>query len=255
MALAKNTEVKEPETIDMFAEDIDGLVDDDPETIAKLDDAPEELQGEIVSANVKAPSTAVAPSNPGGVSSTTTGAILNSLAEDGFEGVDLTGFGAFPIIALNDGQFVATEGWELGESFEGVMVGSRNKFIFKNGTKDVDDEEFFYSYDGVLDTQGGEVVERLNAWKALGYTPVRKPYVDISVILTGEDHAGEFCLLSVPKTSISRWSGYLVKLGLQHKGKKPQEVVTRFGKAKKVGSGTRSFTPISFEYVRDNDVA
>lgn len=189
--------------------------------------------------------TAMAPA------SGTAAAINTSLAEAGFEGLQL-GFGAFPIIVLtNAGRFETSDGEDLGNYFYAVLLGSKQKFIYKNNMSGKD-EDFFYSYDNVNSTNGIPVAELLKAWQAKGWKHEIKPYLDVQCIVVDEPdlspEAGEMAILSIPKTSIARFSGYIWTQ--QAKGNSPGTYVTKCLVGDKVTKVAYPFNPWSFDFAR-----
>lgn len=140
-------------------------------------------------------------------------AIASELAELGFDGVDFTGFGVFPIVSLQKETFKSTEGDILGASFRGYVQGSRKKWIYKNGLIDQDpNSDFFYTYDDELTIKGEPIAEKLAGWKQRGWNYLKNPYVEVFIALAEGEKEGQIVALSIPKTSIQRYSNFMLRL-------------------------------------------
>ena len=183
--------------------------------------------------------------------------VLQDLSQDGFEGLKL-GFGAFPGIVLpSEGRFkVNGEEKFLGESFTGVIQGTKAKWIVKVDTTDKDKEKYVYTYSDPRDpnsltTGGTKVVDFIADQEAAGLRCKVKDYVDVLFELaevedkSGALAAGDLVMLSIPDTSIKRLSGYMVQLGMKKKG--PRDVVTRVSVGAKVTSVANAYYPWSFK--------
>jgi hypothetical protein len=164
----------------------------------------------------------------------------------GFEGLDFDGFGAFPMVSLKQGTFSCSDGWTLPDPFYAVLMSSKKKWIYKNGLPDRDPEtKFFYTYDQETTISGEAVEDVLAEWRAKGWKPVMKPYLDVAMRLVGGEHDGKVVALSVPKTSIGRVSAHWANM--MASGKPIDQIITKIGKAALVKSKGFEFTPISFE--------
>lgn len=171
-------------------------------------------------------STAVATAQP----STGMGQRMDELANEGYEGLEL-GFGAFPSIVLNsEGQLQTGDGKLLGDHIIGTVDASKQKFLVKNTKCDKREEDFFYVFDQnwatnpkAIDSQGRNPHDKIKEWEAKGWGYEVKKYLDLCVILTrpateasGVEilSEGDMVLVQIPKTSISRFSGYAARAGL-----------------------------------------
>jgi hypothetical protein len=173
-------------------------------------------------------------------------ALVQAAAESGFEGLDFDGYGTFPMVSLKQGTFTCSDGWSLSDPFYAVLMSSKKKFIYKNGLADNDpDSTFFYSYDQVSSVSGESVDSILTEWRARGWKPVLKPYLDVAMRLSGGEHDGTVVVLSVPKTSIGRLSAHWANM--MATGKPIDSILTRIGKAPIVKAKGFEFTPISFD--------
>lgn len=171
------------------------------------------------------------------------------LEDMGFEGLNF-GFGSFPIISLqNEGHFESSEGGSLDQEFYCVLGASKNKFIYKNNAQGKD-EDFCYSYDQEFAVSGERLDDIIAAWKANGYTFEKKPYLDVQATLrTNDEDDGTLILLSVPKTSIPRFSGYVATQMAQ--GKVPSSYMTRVYMGDKVTKVKHPFYPWAFKFYAD----
>lgn len=218
-----------------------------------VDDSPEEVAGGTAMV------TDSAAGNRGMV--TTSNRIVDQLAENGMEGMDM-GFGAFPQVVLGtDGLFSSQEFGDMGKEFDCIIMQSKNKFICKNGLPDNNPEvDFFYSYYSPnknnhlpqVTTTGKPIADILTQWKIKGWTPEWKTYLDVMAQIVGGDHDGTFVMLSIPQTSITRLSGYLVTQQAA-KGLRQDEYVTKCRVGAKVTSGTFPFYPWKFEFAGERE--
>ena len=176
---------------------------------------------------------------------------VQQAAAMGFEGLDFDGFGAYPIISLkNSGVFRTSDGWDLPDPFYAVILGSRKKFIYKNGLPDEDpDSSFFYTYDDKFSMSGESVEGILQTWGQKGWMPNKKPYLDVALRIVGGEHDGEAAILSVSKASISRFSAHWDNMMAD--GRPFSEIVTKIGKAPLVKVNRFEFYPISFSIYRE----
>ena len=179
---------------------------------------------------------------------TLSGDIKEELEAAGFGGLNL-GFGAFPTVTLqNDGLFTTSEGRDLGKGFYCTILGSQGKFIYKNGVQGKE-EDFVYSYDEIHTTDGTQLIEDvLAAWKAKGWTAEKRPYTDVRVqfIAETEDDPDDdmYMMLSIPRTSIPKYSGYVAIL--MGSGKHPSSVTTHVTVGDKVTRVAYPFSPWGF---------
>ena len=169
---------------------------------------------------------------------------LDALQVAGFEGLNI-GFGSFPIVSLkNEGMFQSTEGWELGQAFDCILMGSKEKFIVKNGQAEPNDA-FFYTYDKMYQVSGKPCADTINEWRAKGWVEQWSPYLDVAVQLVGGDHDSELVILSIPKASINKYSGYTTGLWMKDK-LLPTQVLTRCYRGDKVTRVKFPFYPWNF---------
>ena len=196
----------------------------------------------------EAPAAPPAPAVPSGseIAPVTANAKLAQVAaEEGFEGMDFDGYGTFPMVSLKQGTFSCNEGWSLPDTFYGILQSTRKKSIYKNGLPDSDpNTDFFYTYDQITSVSGDMVEDLVAAWRAKGWTPVIKPYIDATITLVGGEHDGQVIILSVPKSSISRLSVHWANM--KASGRPYSEIVTEVKKGPLTKSKGFEFTPILF---------
>ena len=199
-------------------------------------------------------STAVATTQP----STGMGQRMDELANEGYEGLEL-GFGAFPSIVLNsEGQLQTGDGKLLGDHIIGTVDASKQKFLVKNTKCDKREEDFFYVFDQnwatnpkAIDSQGRNPHDKIKEWEAKGWGYEVKKYLDLCVILTrpateasGVEilSEGDMVLVQIPKTSISRFSGYAARAGLAAL----RSVPTKFSVGQKITGVDYPYYPWDF---------
>lgn len=175
-------------------------------------------------------------------------------AAEGFEGMDLGGFGAFPMISLkNDGNFETHDGVVIGTEFYAVVLGTKEKFVYSNGlaTSDVDYKVVF-SPDREYTTKGEPIPAILSEWQSKGWTPKMKKYLDILAQYKTSDVSSplydQMVLLSVPPASTPKfWAMYL---GVKNSGRQMNSILVHVHKGQKVTSGKFPFTPWGFKEYR-----
>jgi hypothetical protein len=190
--------------------------------------------------------------------------VVQSMADDGMDGLDL-GFGAFPIITLGtDGEFSSNDLGNLDpKEFNCIVMRSTAKYICKNGLQDNDPKaDFFYTTyhpnfapnEPPLTGGGKPIEDILTEWKVQSWTPVWKKYVEVLVQIVGGDHDGAVAMLSVPPTSISRLGGYIALQKMQH-GLRQDQYITRVSVGAKITTAAQPFRPWSFSYAGPREMA
>lgn len=179
----------------------------------------------------------------------------SSMAEAGFEGMELTGM-SFDRIKLHEGQFLlGTDDTELGQEFDCVIHGTRTNYIVRQSTDN--DAEMFYSYDpkGQTFSDGTSAAEKLAEWLDDGYgtedAPLDiRPYMEATAVLINRDdeHDGTMVMLSIPPASKARLAGASAQAQMRFRAL-PNEVITRCQVGKKVGEGQKAFRPWVFKVV------
>jgi hypothetical protein len=171
------------------------------------------------------------------------GAVLDALAAMGFEGLEL-GFGSFPIVSLDQGEFKCSDGSSLGDEFYVQMKNVRAKYLVKTDLPRSDPRySMSYSYDGVTDMKGEQVAHNTAAWASQGIGHKKMKYLEVFATLQD----GKNVLLSIPPTSIGRCSAALVTIFT--KGYPVDEVWIKCSKGPKVTQVKEPFFPWAFEPV------
>jgi hypothetical protein len=180
-----------------------------------------------------------------GATSIQTSAIQAELSQDGFAGTEF-GFGSFPLISLqNNGTFQSSEGGSLGTEFYVNLLGSTPKWIYKNDQKGPA-EDFFYTFDNEVSVGGEPVADILEGWKARGWKFEKKKYLDVQAqMVTDDEDNGTLVLLSIPPTSINKFSGYLATVKGRH-GLDLKSAITRCHLGEQVTKVKHPFHPWAF---------
>ncbi len=174
-----------------------------------------------------------------------------ALEEAGFGGLD-HGFGAYAIVALqNEGMFEDSNNDSLGKAFTGIILESRTKWVFSNTKCEKKDEQALYSYDGTTDTNTDQpLAPTIEEWAEKGWGFERRPYTEVTVDLTDGDRAGEIVLLSLPKTSRTKFTGYISTNARRFK-LYPSQYVTKFEVGDKITSTPFPFFPWKFSFDKE----
>ena len=178
------------------------------------------------------------------------------MAEQGFEGLELTGM-SFDRIKLHEGQFkLGQEEIELGSEFDCIIHSVRKLFVVRQSTDN--DAESFYSYDpkGSTFTDGGSAREKLEEWLEDGYGTEDAPldireYGEATATLVNRDDEfdDQMVMLSIPPASRARLSGAAAQAFQKFKGALLSDVVVRCMVGRKAGEGQKSFRPWVFKVV------
>lgn len=178
------------------------------------------------------------------------------MAEQGFEGLELTGM-SFDRIKLHEGQFkLGQEEIELGAEFDCTIHSVRKLFVVRQSTDN--DAESFYSYDpkGSTFTDGGSAREKLEEWLEDGYGTEDAPldireYGEATATLVNRDDEfdDQMVMLSIPPASRARLSGAAAQAFQKFKGALLSDVVVRCMVGRKAGEGQKSFRPWVFKVV------
>jgi hypothetical protein len=169
------------------------------------------------------------------------GAVLDALAAMGFEGLEL-GFGSFPIISLDQGEFKLSDGGSPGAEFYVQMKNVRAKYLVKTALPKEDPRyAMSYSYDGVTDMKGEQIANNVARWASMGIGYKKLKYLEVFATMQG----GKNVLLSIPPTSIGRCSAALVTI--YTRGDPVDEVWVKCSKGPKVTQVKDPFFPWQFE--------
>ncbi len=170
------------------------------------------------------------------------------MPDDGFSDLDdQIGFGSFPIVKLDKTEFLINdETLGDGNAFTCRLLNGRKKILVKE-SGDQDTKNLLYSYDGIHDTAGKLIEDRIAEWKADGVESVeRKTYFEAAAQLIGGDRDQELVLLSIPPASVSRLSGYRASVTMRE-GVPLSDVITKCSKGAKVKIGNNiTFYPWQF---------
>jgi hypothetical protein len=180
------------------------------------------------------------------------------LSEEELAELDL-GFGAFPLIVLDKGEFVCkTKDMDIEQGFDFRILGFKAKFCFK--VKASDDEikakgiepSLYYSYSVNAPKEEQELKDIIEYWSELGFKYETLKYFEVraQMVAPGQDYDGEYVLLSIPPTSRGTFSGYIASVVGKFR-KRYDEVITHAGTGKKIEVGRNSWKPWDFRYVRD----
>ena len=183
-----------------------------------------------------APAPAQMPALAGG------GSMQSQLEAMGYEGLSFDSFGVFPIITMSNMMFTASDGRQLGQSFNCYIMKTRPKYGIKTALPDTDPRgKIVYSYDKTTDHRGRPVQESIDEWARQGINYEIKTYLEAAAVL--ED--GEMVLLSVPPTSIVRMTSIIGRL--VGRGSNPAETLIRVGIGPQVTKAVRPFYPWAFD--------
>lgn len=201
--------------------------------------------GEVIQANAT-PGTSIAEAGPTAVASYSPnqigGGAMAVLAKEGFEGLEI-GYGSFPILKLDGESFMLDDEVLKEKEIPMIISQSRSKFIIKEKAEETDN--FIYSYDGIVDTKGVSVETFKALMKSKGNQIETKTYLEAVAEIVDGEFEGEFVLLSIPPSSLKRFSGYGVKV--MHKfGVSPNKVVTQVSVGKKIVKDKKSWSPWKF---------
>lgn len=232
----------------------------EPEAETQVETASAEPQGEQfeqAAVAVRTESTAVAA--PGAAPGAVGGAMAkfeNEMAEQGFEGMQLTGM-SFDRVKLHEAQFLlGSEEVKLGETIKVQIMSTRNIFVVRqysgNGA------EMFYSYDpaGKFKTDGSSAEETLTEWLGDGYGTPDKPleikkYIEGMAMLVGreDEYEQHMISLSIPPASRDRLAGAFAVGRQRLKCTDPASLIIECKVGAKVGSGEEAFRPWIFKAV------
>jgi len=241
---------------DVKQAEVDDGIDD-----TKIDDVLESEEAEVV----ETPKTKATDAEPGTdvavkpeahlpAESHSAQAVIASLAQMGFEGLELD-FSSFVGVVLNDGEFECTNGKVMNE-FGIRITKTRAKYAFRSNHEKDDDVEVVYSYDKNAATDpDSKVFEKIQEWKEeAADVKERKDYLEVwgtveEVYEGDKEMEGSMVTLSIPPTSKGRLAGHIVtqqaNLGLE-----PSGYLTLIKKGEKVTGVTHPFYPWDFGLVK-----
>lgn len=198
---------------------------------------------------------AKAPANNTERTAAATAKFQDSMAEAGFEGLQLGGLSFEQIRLPAEGQFlIGQDDEELGQEFDCVIQGSRARYVVRQS--DDQDAEMFYSYDpkGLVNAEGADMADTLQEWADDGYEkPVIKKYLEVTAVMvnaTDPDREGMMVNLSIAPASVQKFSGFIAQQQFMKK-QQPNEFITRCIVGKKVKKDKTSFFPWAFKNAGD----
>lgn len=174
-------------------------------------------------------------------------------AMQGFEGLEVGGFGTFPTIVIGTSGVFELDGEE--EEFK-TVVGrlETTKALYLCKQKGVQDGPTAFTYDQV--NLNGEVDKCLtvadlkNAWEEEGEEMEIKKYLEVLVEVVDEDDdkVGQFFIVKVAPSSINKFNG--IPFLASRRGTPLNSVVVEFGIGKRRESkGGNKYTPWTFKDV------
>lgn len=255
---AKESQAKEGELVDGDAQlaDEGALKDAEPEAEPEAEAAiePEQIREKAVVVQAESP---VALSN----TERHAGAarqFSESMAEQGFEGLNLTGM-SFDRVKLDEGKFLlGSEETEIGEQIDVNILSTRNIYIVRQGA--FKDAELFYSYDkkGLTHSDGTSAQATLEEWAAEGYGVEGQPldikeYIEAMAQLKNRDdeYDEHMVSLSIPPASKDRVAGAFA-VGTRKYNCAPGELIIQCSVGKKIGTGEKAFRPWNFKAIGVN---
>ena len=182
-------------------------------------------------------------------------AYAKAAENQGFEDVELGGFGTFPTVILGtDGKFECDdEDW--GDTpFVGQL--QKTKALYLCSQEGVEKGPCGFTYDQVnLNSVVDEcttVADLRKAWAEDGYTLSIKKYMEVVIEIVNEDsgYFGEFFIAKIAPASVNAFKGQLFIANNKHKTPLDQ-VKMQFSVAKRKQVGTAKFYPWKFKIIRD----
>ena len=169
------------------------------------------------------------------------------------------GFGAFPSISLDKGEFECSGDIEFeNNQFQCKIMNYRAKYFYRSYISD-DDTEFFYSFDkpGAINarTTSEELVADVTGkWAEEGRPPFTvKKYLEVTAQLLDGPNANAICLLSIAPRSVPILSGYIAGELSAVRGVHYSNVVTQVSPGPKNSKGKFPYRPWNFAYVSTID--
>ena len=201
---------------------------------------------------VRNESTAVAVPREPGAAENFFKNMIDQLIGDGQEGLEM-GYGVFPVISLDKGEFKVGDEDIGDDDFEGVPLMSKPKYAYRQiGVPEKDAEVVFADSDRAHLEPGNPVAERLAEWKvkAPESSYEIKKYQDVFLYLTrfpGKPVLeGQLVQLSVAPTSVKIYTRAC--LTAKGRGRSPHETVFKVGVGEKI-RGEFDYYPWSFECI------
>jgi len=180
------------------------------------------------------------------------------LSADEMEDLDF-GFGAFPTVVLDKGEFECSGDIEFeNNQFQCRIMSYRAKYFYRSVISEKD-TEFFYSFDkpdtaNARTTNEELVSDTIAKWTEANRPPhTIKKYLECTAQLLDGRSANSLCLLSVAPKSVPVLSGYIAgELGAV-RGVHYSKVVTQVSAGPKNSKGDFPYRPWNFAYVSTID--
>ena len=188
------------------------------------------------------------------VATTATASFAEQAAEQGFEDVEIEGFGAFPIIVLgSDGKFECDEEDWGDEGFVGQLQKTKAVYLCKQ--KDVENGPVAYTYDKVNLNSAVEdattVDELRQLWAEEGETLEIKKYLEVLVEIVGDhEYEGQFFIVKLPPASSQAFNGQLFIASRKY-GIPLNQVKMFFGVGARRSHGKNKYYPWKFRLVTE----
>lgn len=172
------------------------------------------------------------------------------------------GFGSFPMVKLENGDFIFGETGVSLQEFDAVLTKMREKLLIKARSGNEHNIPIVFAYaptDGtsynvedLIASDGAVVGDHIAAWKEAGEMsisarPVVSSYYEIlaQVHNTDTEMDGELAILNVPPASQSGLSGYIERLA--YKRLTPPQVLTKVIKGPKRTNAKGTYYPWAFK--------
>ena len=185
-----------------------------------------------------------------------TSQFLEEQEQAGFEGLDIGAF-SFERIRLHEGKFLmGSEDSEVGKEFNFIALSTRALYIVRQDESQ--DAEMYYSYcpKGSTNSDGTSAQETLDKWLADGFGEKGNPldirrYLEVMAELVDRDdeYSGTMVSLSIPPSSVQRFSGMAFQAARMHRRSLDQVVISASVGAK-AGEGSKAFRPWNFKLIR-----
>lgn len=178
--------------------------------------------------------------------------LIEKMAEDGQEGLEM-GFGVFPVISLDKGEFKVGDEDMGDSSFQGVPLMSKPKFCYRTtGVTDKDAEVIFADSDSEHLDERSAVSAKLLEWKEKWENSSWecKQYQDVFIYVTKcpdkPELEEQLCQLSVAPQSVKLYTRACLQA--TGRGRKPHECVFEVGVGEKI-RGEFDYYPWAFKAI------
>lgn len=172
------------------------------------------------------------------------------------------GFGSFPMVKLENGDFIFGETGVSLQEFDAVLTKMREKLLIKarsGGERGIPivfayapTDGTSYTVEDLISSDGSAVGDHIASWKEAGEMPVSaRPVVSSYYEILAQIHNtdtemdGELAILNVPPASQSGLSGYIERLA--YKRLTPPQVLTKVIKGPKRTNANGTYYPWAFK--------